>query len=75
MLATVLSCEQRREHPQIMAAVDWDQVYFEQEKKPTLNSALEQGRCRALAHHADAILILPADLPLLMTTDIDQLYQ
>ncbi|MEZ4735172.1 MAG: NTP transferase domain-containing protein [Caldilineaceae bacterium] len=61
--------------PQIMAGVAWKQVLFEQEEKATLNDALEQGRRRALTCNADAILILPADLPLLNKGDITQLHQ
>ena len=60
--------------PQMLAGIAWDQVHFEQEEKHSLNEALEQGRRRALLCHADAILILPADLPLLTTADIVQLY-
>lgn len=59
--------------PQIMAGVVWDRVRFEQEEKASLNDALEQARRRALANSADAILILPADLPLLTSADIRQL--
>ena len=61
--------------PQILAGVTWDLVQFEQEEKQSLNDALEQGRRRALLYQADAILILPADLPLLTSADIIQLYQ
>lgn len=61
--------------PQIMAGVAWNQVLFEQEEKPTLNDALEQGRRRALACNADAVLVLPADLPLLNKEDIIRLHQ
>lgn len=60
--------------PQILAGVHWDLVQFEQEEKQSLNDALEQGRRRALLCQADAILILPADLPLLNMADITQLY-
>jgi 2-phospho-L-lactate/phosphoenolpyruvate guanylyltransferase len=49
-------------------------VFFEQEEKQSLNEALEQGRRRALVCNAEAILILPADLPLLTTGDITHLY-
>ncbi len=38
-----------------------------------LNQALEQARQQAIAHDADAILVLPADLPLLTVEDIHQL--
>ncbi|MBX3014815.1 MAG: 2-phospho-L-lactate guanylyltransferase [Caldilineaceae bacterium] len=60
--------------PQIMADVPWDRVFFEQEEKASLNEALEQARRRALAEQADAILILPADLPLLTSADIEHLF-
>jgi len=60
---------------QIMADVGWDQVHFEQEEKHSLNGALEQARQRALANQADAILILPTDLPLVTSGDIRQLYE
>lgn len=61
--------------PQVVAGVDWERVYFEQEEKPSLNDALAQGRRRALLQGAEAILILPADLPLLAVEDITQLYK
>ncbi|MCB0065357.1 MAG: 2-phospho-L-lactate guanylyltransferase [Caldilineaceae bacterium] len=40
-----------------------------------LNQALTAGRAAALQQNADAILILPADLPYLTTADIEALYQ
>ncbi len=61
--------------PQIVANRAWDNLWFEQETEHSLNGALEQARRRALALHADAILILPADLPLLTPADIIQLYE
>jgi 2-phospho-L-lactate/phosphoenolpyruvate guanylyltransferase len=61
--------------PEILTDVVWDGVIFEHEERPSLNGALEQARQRALNLGADAILILPADLPLLTTEDITQLYQ
>lgn len=61
--------------PQVVAEVTWAQVAFEQEEKQSLNQALEQGRRRALLQGAEAILILPADLPLLTVGDIIQLYK
>jgi len=61
--------------PQVLAEVTWAQVTFEQEEKQSLNEALEQGRRRALLQGAEAILILPADLPLLTVGDITQLYR
>lgn len=39
-----------------------------------LNLALDQARRAAMAQQADAILVLPADLPLLTVADIEQLY-
>jgi 2-phospho-L-lactate guanylyltransferase len=39
-----------------------------------LNLALDQARQAAMARQADAILVLPADLPLLTVADIEQLY-
>jgi 2-phospho-L-lactate/phosphoenolpyruvate guanylyltransferase len=67
--------------PQVLADVTWDRVSFAQETEPSpngtphslLNRALEQARQRALQANADAILILPADLPLLTSTDITHL--
>jgi len=47
---------------------------FVQEREDGLNRALEQGRQQALAWGADAILVLPADLPLLTAEDIRRLY-
>lgn len=61
--------------PQILTDVAWDRVIFEHEENHSLNGALEQARLRALKLQADAILILPADLPLLTTEDISQLYR
>jgi 2-phospho-L-lactate/phosphoenolpyruvate guanylyltransferase len=69
--------------PQVLADVTWDRVYFAQETQPShtgtphtlLNLALEQGRQRALQVNADAILILPADLPLLTSADITNVVQ
>lgn len=61
--------------PQVVAEVTWERVFFEQEEKQSLNEALEQGRRRALLQGAEAILILPADLPLLTVGDITQLYK
>jgi len=61
--------------PQVVAEVAWERVVFEQEEKQSLNAALEQGRRRALLQGAEAILILPADLPLLTVGDIVQLYK
>jgi 2-phospho-L-lactate guanylyltransferase len=40
-----------------------------------LNLALDQARRAAMARQADAILVLPADLPLLRVADIEQLYR
>jgi len=68
--------------PQVLADVSWDSVRFEPEAQPSLNGtphsllnrALEQARRRALQSSADAILILPADLPLLTLADITQLH-
>jgi 2-phospho-L-lactate guanylyltransferase len=40
-----------------------------------LNLALDQARRAAMARQADAILVLPADLPLLTVADIEQLYR
>ena len=67
--------------PQVLADVNWDSVHFEQEAHHSpnatphslLNRALEQARQRALQSSADAILILPADLPLLTIADITHL--
>jgi len=61
--------------PQIVADIGWESVQFEQEEHHSLNGALEQARQRALALHADAILVLPADLPLLTPADLVQLYE
>lgn len=58
--------------PQIVRDLAWEKVYFEQEEDHSLNGALEQARRRALALQADAILILPADLPLITPEDIGQ---
>ncbi len=38
-----------------------------------LNNALEQARARAVAHGAEAILVLPSDLPRLTVDDLRQL--
>jgi 2-phospho-L-lactate guanylyltransferase len=46
-------------------------VIHEQGKE--LNQALEQARQQALAYQADALLVLPADLPLLTVEDIQGL--
>jgi 2-phospho-L-lactate guanylyltransferase len=40
-----------------------------------LNQALDQGRSYALRHGANALLVLPIDLPLLTSADIQTLYQ
>ncbi|MCB0063005.1 MAG: NTP transferase domain-containing protein, partial [Caldilineaceae bacterium] len=40
-----------------------------------LNRAIQQGREEALRRDADAILVLPADLPYLQSHDITTLYQ
>ncbi|MFN8445662.1 MAG: 2-phospho-L-lactate guanylyltransferase [Caldilineaceae bacterium] len=40
-----------------------------------LNRALAQGRCHAMAKQADALLVLPADLPLLTIEDLHSLVQ
>jgi len=40
-----------------------------------LNTALTQARTHALTHGADAILVLPADLPLLTPADVRQIYE
>lgn len=45
-----------------------------QERGDDLNRALEQGRQQAVAWGADAILVIPADLPLLTAEDIRRLY-
>lgn len=49
-------------------------LHFEHERGRDLNLALAQGRQAALEHGADAILILPADLPKVTTADIEALY-
>lgn len=43
--------------------------------EPTLNAALEQATAFAASRHASAILILPADLPLLTLADVTRLWQ
>lgn len=50
------------------------QAIFVQERGTDLNRALEQGRQQAVAWGAEAILVLPADLPLLTAEDIRRLY-
>jgi 2-phospho-L-lactate/phosphoenolpyruvate guanylyltransferase len=40
-----------------------------------LNEAIRQGRAYASAHHADALLIVLADLPLLTTSVVDNLLE
>lgn len=59
----------------VLDGVSWSQVAFVQERGEGLNRALEQGRQQALAWGADAILVLPADLPLLTADDIRGLYR
>lgn len=49
-------------------------LHFEHERGRDLNLALTQGRQAALDRGADAILILPADLPQITTADIETLY-
>lgn len=46
---------------------------FVQERGDGLNHALEQGRRQAVAWGADALLVIPADLPLLTADDIRRL--
>jgi 2-phospho-L-lactate guanylyltransferase len=43
--------------------------------EPTLNAALEQATAWAAAHGASAVLILPADLPLVTLADIERLWR
>ncbi len=43
--------------------------------EPTLNAALEQATAHALQHNASAVLILPADLPLLTLADVQRLWR
>ena len=61
--------------PQIIGEQRWETVWFEEEIEHSLNGALEQARRRALARHAEAILVLPADLPHLTPADIAHLYE
>jgi 2-phospho-L-lactate guanylyltransferase len=43
--------------------------------EPILNAALEQATAHALAHQASAVLMLPADLPLLTLADVERLWR
>lgn len=61
--------------PGVMVQVSWPAAEFVQEVGCGLNRALRQGRQVALARGAEAILVLPADLPFLTEQDIRQLYK
>jgi len=50
-------------------------LYLIAETGNDLNRAIQQGREEALQRGADAILVLPADLPYLQSQDITTLYQ
>ncbi|MEZ4862097.1 MAG: 2-phospho-L-lactate guanylyltransferase [Caldilineaceae bacterium] len=59
--------------PAVLAAVNWRAVEHLPERGYGLNHALEQAQNQAILYGADAILVLPADLPLLTADDINQL--
>ena len=59
--------------PQVWAIAHLAGAGVIHEQGQALNQALEQARQQAVTHGADAILILPADLPLLISEDIHQL--
>lgn len=63
--ATVISRD-----PQVLESARSHGVEALAEEGTGLNRALTQGRRHALANHADALLVLPADLPLLTTEDL-----
>ena len=58
----------------VLDGVSWLEIAFVQERSDGLNRALEQGRQQAVTWGADAILVLPADLPLLTAADLRGLY-
>lgn len=59
--------------PQVWALAHLAGVGVLREDGHTLNAALEQARQAALGDHAEAILVLPADLPQLTVADLDAL--
>ena len=56
--------------PQVLAIARSQAVEALAEEGTGLNHALAQGRRHALSRQADALLVLPADLPLLTTEDV-----
>lgn len=59
--------------PQVWAIAHLAGAGVIHEQGQELNQALEQARQQAVAHAADAMLVLPADLPLLTLEDIQHL--
>lgn len=49
-------------------------VYAVEENGDDLNAAVEQGRAAAIGAGANAVLMLPSDLPLLTLSDLENLY-
>lgn len=57
----------------VQAEQSWDDGANVSPTIDSLNAALHQGACAAMGHGADAILILPADLPLITSADLIRL--
>lgn len=61
--------------PTVLDGLTSPRLHFVAEHGNELNQAIQQGRQEALRHGADAILVLPADLPRLQSSDIVMLYE
>lgn len=61
--------------PNVLQGIHNTKIEFIAEEETGLNHALRQGRWEAIQRGANAVLILPADLPHLTTAEITALYE
>ena len=61
--------------PGVLNGLEAPHLHFVAEQGHDLNQAIHQGRQEAVARGADALLVLPADLPRLRSRDITELYE